>query len=153
MVVLIIGTGGRERNILNHNLLLRIARFEVQLGIIAACIPTLRPAYRWSKGKIANLRGHPSTYIVECTEYPAHLRAPVPQPRDQWTEICGEEVALPEFSYYQKTTHVGMDSRDDLEFNTNSKWSHETRERFDRASGASGASDLHDWERYIGRAS
>lgn len=30
--------------------------FEVQLGIIAACVPALRPGYKWFVGKVITLR-------------------------------------------------------------------------------------------------
>lgn len=30
--------------------------FEVQLGIIAACIPSLRPGYKWFVGRVTTLR-------------------------------------------------------------------------------------------------
>ena len=31
-------------------------RFEIRIGIVAACIPTLRPGYKWLRDKISSAR-------------------------------------------------------------------------------------------------
>ena len=31
-------------------------RFEIRIGIVAACVPTLRPGYRWLVDKISYIR-------------------------------------------------------------------------------------------------
>ncbi|KAL8782218.1 MAG: hypothetical protein Q9213_005584 [Squamulea squamosa] len=52
--------------------------FEVQLGIIAACIPALRPGYKWMQTKI-------QTYISSHTKL-SHTRFSKKQPRAQHIE-------------------------------------------------------------------
>lgn len=59
--------------------------FEVQLGIIAACIPALRPGYKWSRTKIR-------TYI-SSTSKSSHRYFPKEQAQPAVQRIEGEKTA------------------------------------------------------------
>ena len=65
-------------------------QFEVQLGILAACIPTLLPAYRWVKEKLlSSLHSEKQTFVTVEPANPGDVTAVDPS------------VAAPEVDYRQ----------------------------------------------------
>lgn len=112
MVVLIIGTGERKNTLLNPYCLLRLTylSFEVQLGIIAASIPTLKPAYVWFKEHPAVYRGRSRDGQNTYDDTPLYTKTAMSQRGEHWTELGGEDIALPDFPHIRKTTDVDVES-------------------------------------------
>ena len=45
-----------------RTLLTDVTSFEIRIGIVAACIPTLRPGYRWLKQGVRSMRSSKKHY-------------------------------------------------------------------------------------------
>ncbi len=95
------------------------ASFEVQLGIIAASIPALRPGYKWLTSKAVNLRtGYNSITLLsgksrdKQTAFEngsSRTKDSISKRSNNWTEIQGEEILLPEYCQIMKTTEVAVE--------------------------------------------
>ena len=84
--------------------------FEVQLGIIAASIPALRPGYKWLTRKVLTLRsgngGKSGNKQLDFENGNSRTKNSFSKKRSNWTEIEGEDIALPEYCQIGKTTDV-----------------------------------------------
>ena len=95
------------------------ASFEVQLGIIAASIPALRPGYKWLTSKVVSLRtGYDGTTLLsgksrdKQTAFEhgsSRTKDSISKRSNNWTEIRGEEILLPELCQIRKTTEVAVE--------------------------------------------
>ncbi|KAK3174748.1 hypothetical protein OEA41_001994 [Lepraria neglecta] len=93
--------------------------FEVQLGIIAASIPALRPGYKWLTRKALTLRsgnggttlllGKSSNKQLDFENSNSRTKDSSSKKRSNWTEIEGEDIALPEYCQIRKTTDVDVE--------------------------------------------
>ena len=93
--------------------------FEVQLGIIAASIPALRPGYKWLTRKVLTLRsgnggttlllGKPSNKQLDFENGNSRTKDLFSKKRSNWTEIEGEDIALPDYCQIRKTTDVDFE--------------------------------------------
>ncbi len=95
------------------------ASFEVQLGIIAASIPALRPGYKWLISKVVTIRsGYDGTTLLsgksrdKQTAFEngsSRTKDSISKRSNNWTEIQGEEIILPEYCQIRKTTEVDVE--------------------------------------------
>ncbi|KAL2054983.1 hypothetical protein ABVK25_004805 [Lepraria finkii] len=79
--------------------------FEVQLGIIAASTPAIRPRYKWLTRKVLTLcSGNGGTTLLSDKSSNKHLdfengnsrtKNTFSKKRGDWTEIEGEDIVLP----------------------------------------------------------
>ena len=93
--------------------------FEVQLGIIAASIPALRPGYIWLTSKVITLRnGYDTTTLLSSKSRDkgtafekgsSRTKDTISKRSNDWTEIQGEEIILPEYCQIRKTTEVAVE--------------------------------------------
>ncbi|KAL2040026.1 hypothetical protein N7G274_007429 [Stereocaulon virgatum] len=94
--------------------------FEVQLGIIAASIPTLRPGYKWLTGRVLRLRsGYSGTTTLsrrsrekglQFENARSRTKESVNKKSSNWTEIEGDDnIALPDYCQIRKTTQVDVE--------------------------------------------
>lgn len=94
--------------------------FEVQLGIIAASIPALRPGYKWLISKFVRprtgrdgiklLSGKPPDKQTAFQMGILRTKDSISKRSNKWTEIQGEETILPEHCQIRKTTKVEVES-------------------------------------------
>ena len=95
------------------------ASFEVQLGIIAASIPALRPGYKWLTSKVVSLRsGYDGITLLsgktrdKQTAFEngsSRTKDSISKRSNDWTEIQGEDIILPEYCQIRKTTEVAVE--------------------------------------------
>ena len=98
---------------------LTVTSFEVQLGIIAASIPALRPGYKWLTRKVLTLRsgnggttlllGKSSNKQLDFENGNSRTKNSFSKKRSNWTEIEGEDIALLEYCQIRKTTDVDVE--------------------------------------------
>ena len=78
---------------------LTVLSFEVQLGIIAASTPAIRPGYKWLTRKVLGgttlLSDKSSNKHLDFENGNSRTKDTFSKKRGDWTEIEGEDTVLP----------------------------------------------------------
>lgn len=83
-------------------------RFEVHIGIIAACIPALRPGYKWLRQRLHRSRKASSDHLP-LADSPAHQKEGVRRK---------SSITLPPYAYRANEMHSGLLGSDILKTTT-----------------------------------